>query len=304
VKALVIGYGSIGQRHARILGELGCRVAVVSRRSIPFSPCFSTLKDGLTGWCPDYVVVASRTNEHLKSVQDLARYGFQGRVLMEKPLFDKVSEIPSHVFTHAAVAYNLRCHPLIMELKEMLKPPVRIITANIHVGSYLPGWRPGTDYRESYSAKKEGGGGVLRDLSHEIDYANLFFGPWRKLTAMGGRLGELEIESDDAYSILMETELCPLVSIHMNYLDQTPRRDIHINTNKQSISMDLIKNRLEINGKGKTHDVERDETYRGQHLAMINGNTEGLCTLKQAMETLVTIEAVEKAALTGTWIKR
>jgi len=88
VNALVIGYGSIGQRHARILGELGCRVAVVSRRSIPFSPCFSTLKDALTGWCPDYVVVASRTNEHLKSVQDLARYGFQGRVLMEKPLFD------------------------------------------------------------------------------------------------------------------------------------------------------------------------------------------------------------------------
>lgn len=304
MKVLVIGYGSIGQRHVRILGELGCRVAVVSRRAVSFSPCFETVKDAMTGWSPDYVVVASRTHEHGKVVQDLVRYGFQGNVLIEKPLFDKIAELPHHGFAHAAVAYNLRFHPLIIRLGEMLRPPVSIITANIHVGSYMPGWRPDTDYRKSYSAKRAEGGGVLRDLSHELDYSNLLFGSWRRLTAMGGRLGALEIDSDDAYSILMETELCPLVTIHMNYLDLTPRREISININKETIFVDLIGNTLRINDNGETYDVDRDETYRRQHLAMINGEPHGPCTIKEAMETMVTIEAVEKAALTGTWIKR
>jgi len=150
----------------------------------------------------------------------------------------------------------------------------------------------------------EEGGGVLRDLSHELDYVLWLFGPWRWLTAAGGRLSSLEIDSDDVFSLLLATDRCPLVSIHMNYLDRMPCRKILVNTNDNTVCIDLIKNIVDVNGIRETVSVARDDTYRIQHQAMLNGNVEGLCTLEEAMETLHTIDVAEKAAISHQWIER
>ena len=304
MNVLVIGYGSIGQRHARILTELGYRAAVVSRRSIEFAPLYSELPKALSEWKPNFVVLANRTSEHRQTMESLAEYGFQGRVLIEKPLFDHLSAIPHHCFSLAAVAYNLRFHPLLMELKSLLDNSAHLVSANIYVGSYLPEWRPNTDYRQSYSARKDQGGGVLRDLSHELDYALWLFGPWQRLTASGGHLSSLEINSDDAYTLLMETSRCPLVSIHLNYLDRVPRREIIVNTDQHTVQVNLINNTITIDGVQKSVTVARDDTYRAEQQAMLSSNTEGLCTLNEAMETLAAIEAAERASVSHIWIAR
>ena len=303
-KVLVISYGSIGQRHARLLTKLGCQVAVMSRRSIDFSPHYSDLTQALSDWQPEYVVAANRTSEHYQTVKCLVEHDFKGRVLIEKPLFDQLATFPRHGFSLAAVAYNLRCHPLLTKLKSLLDDSAQLVTANIHAGSYLPEWRPSTDYRQSYSAKNAQGGGVLRDLSHELDYALWLFGPWRRLTATGGHLSPLEIDSDDAYTILMETNHCPMVSIHINYLDRIPRREILVNTAQHTIRVDLINNTLTIDGVQKVVTVARDDTYLAEHQAMLTENAEGLCTLENAIEVLATIEAAEHAAVSHTWIAR
>jgi len=304
LKALVIGYGSIGRRHARVLMELGCRVAVVSRRSVVFEPSYSELSQALSAWQPDYVVVASKTSEHFQTVEDLTQHGFRDCVLIEKPLFDQPAEMPKHNFSHVAVGYNLRCHPLLRRLKSFVNDAGNILTAHVYVGSFLPHWRPETDYRKSYSAKRKDGGGVLRDLSHELDYVLWLFGPWNKLTAHGGRFSGLEIDTEDAFSLLMETEYCPLVSIHMNYLDRVPRREIIMNTNRHTCWVDLVKNKITFNGVEESVTVARDDTYRVEHTAMLEGNIEGLCTVEEAMETLATIQAAEQAALSCIWIER
>ena len=304
MKALVIGYGSIGQRHVRLLTELGCQIAIVSRRSIDFAPRYSDLTQALADWQPEYVVVANRTSEHHQATQFLIKHDFQGRVLVEKPLYDHPSALPRNGFALAAVAYNLRCHPLLTKLKCLLDDSAQLVTANIYAGSYLPDWRPNIDYRQSYSAKRAQGGGVLRDLSHELDYALWLFGPWRRLTASGGRLGPLEIDSDDAYTLLMETQRCPLVSIHMNYLDRVPRREVLVNTDRHTVRVDLINNAIWIDGAQESVNVARDDTYRTEHQAMLAGKVEGLCTLEEALETLVTIEAAERAAASHSWIAR
>jgi predicted dehydrogenase len=304
VKVLVIGFGSIGQRHTRILKELGCQVGVLSRRNIDFVPHFPDLKIALRDYQPEYVVVANRTNEHLQTLEDLIANGFSGHLMVEKPLFHELSKIPSNAFNRTAVAYNLRSHILLKKLKEFLKNAGQLITANIYVGSYLPNWRVNTDYTQSYSAKKSQGGGVLRDLSHELDYAFWLFGSWRRLTASGGTLSDLEIDSGDAYTVLMETKHCPLVSIHMNYLDRTPRREILVNTQKHTIRVDLVRNIIAIDGVEELISVSTDDSYRSQHQTMLTGNIEELCSLEEAFDTLLTIEAVEKAALSHKWIER
>lgn len=304
MKSLVIGFGSIGQRHARLLAEIGCQIAVVSRRAIDFKPHYSDLQRALSDWQPGYVVVAGRTSEHHQTLELLASQRFEGRVLVEKPLFDRPLPLPSHSFALAAVAYNLRCHPLLLRLHDFLSGQSRAVAAHLYVGQYLPQWRPNTDYRQSYSAHRKEGGGVLRDLSHELDYARWLFGSWRRLTALGGHLSTLEIDSDDAYTLLMETERCPMVTIHLNYLDRAPRREILIHSDEHTVRVDLIGGVFEVDGVRETRTVDRDTTYRAEHLAMLAGNGDGLCTLAEAMEILMTIEAAEQAASTHTWVER
>jgi len=304
MKALVIGYGSIGQRHIRVLTELGCKVAVVSRRPIEYSLCFPNVLEALINWHPNYVVIASRTREHYEDIQILIKNNFNGLVLVEKPLFERDIQIPENKFSRSAVAYNLRFHPLLQKLKGILASASRVVTVNIYVGSYLPDWRSHTDYRNSYSAHRQAGGGVLRDLSHELDYVLWLFGSWRRLTATGGKFSTLEIDSDDVYSILMETDRCPLVSINMNYLERVPRREIFVNTDNQTIHIDLCQNKMEIDENQEVLTLERDATYRAEHQAILDGKLATLCSLEEARETLLTIEASEQAAISHTWIER
>ena len=100
----------------------------------------------------------------------------------------------------------------------------KILSAHAHVGEWLPGWRPGRDYRDSNSAKKSDGGGVLRDLSHEIDYVLWLFGACRQLVAVAGHSSSLEIDSEDQASLLMKMESDSTVYVHLNYLDRPARR--------------------------------------------------------------------------------
>jgi len=297
MKALVVGYGSIGSRHARLLKELGCQVAVVSRRSIEFSPHYFELDQALKDWQPEYIVIAGRTSEHREKIKRLVDHGFKGSVLVEKPLFERTLQFPPHQFSRLAIAYNLRFHPLLLKLKSLLDNAEQVVTAHIYAGSFLPDWRPNTDYRQSYSAIKNKGGGVLRDLSHELDYTLWLFGSWRQLTASGGHFSRLEIDSDDAYTLIMETQFCPLVTIHINYLDRIPRREILVNTDNHTIQVDLINNTIAIDGRQDSVTIERDDTYRAEHQAMLAGNIEGLCTLDHGIEVLRTIEAAEQATL-------
>lgn len=306
MRILIVGYGSIGQRHARILRQMiaGIDIAIVSTRVIGLDNCYYDLADALFHHRPDYVIVSTRTSEHYRTLSVLVRTGFSGKVLIEKPLFDIVREMPQHAFSFAAVAYNLRFHPLVIELKHIIKNSKRIYNAAVYVGSYLPNWRLTTDYRISYSAMKNQGGGVLRDLSHELDIVYSLFGSWKNLAAKGGHLSNLEIDSDDVFSILMETHQCPVVSVNMNYLDRMPRREIIINTDAATIRVDLNNSIIEKNGIAKTMNFSIDETYMAEHKAMLENDHTHLCSIADAVETLTTIEAAETAALSQTWISK
>ena len=84
MKVIVIGYGSIGSRHASVLTELGCRVAMVSRRNIDFDLSYSSLKEALVEEQPEYVIIANQTSEHFETLKTLTELGFEGTILIEK----------------------------------------------------------------------------------------------------------------------------------------------------------------------------------------------------------------------------
>lgn len=301
-RTVVVGYGSIGARHARLLEELGCTAAVVSRRDIPWGRSYTELAAALDREDPDYVVIANRTGEHLSTLVALAGCGYRHRVLVEKPLFASLCVVPSHSFSGAYVAYNFRFHPAIARLRDLIRDE-RVVSAQVYVGQYLPDWRPGTDYRQSYSTRTSEGGGALRDLSHELDYVRWMFGGWSRLTALGGRYGDLDIDTDDAYTVLIETPRCPMVTVQMNYLDRVGRRDILVTTAAHTFHVDLVSGRLCVDrAAAEDCSVPRDFTYRAQHEAVLRGTVGALATLDDGFEVLRMIDAAERAAHGGMWV--
>ncbi len=303
MRALVIGFGSIGRRHARLLVELGLEVAVVSRREVDFPDRFASTPEAVDAWRPDYVVVASRTDEHLDDFKALAGAGFGGTVLVEKPLFAALSEIPPHAFERVHVAYNLRFHPVIAALKAVLEDH-GVVAVHAYVGHYLPDWRPDTDYRRGWRSIKALGGGVLRDLSHELDYVNWMLGGWLRLTASGGHLSALEIDSDDVFSILLETDRCPLATVQLNFLDSVLHRRIVALTDSGTARADLVAGTIEFKGNTERFTVGRDDTYLAQHRAALNGEDGVLCSLAEGFEVTAMIEAAERAARDRVWVGR
>ena len=300
MRALVVGYGSIGVRHTRVLQKLGCDTAVLSNRDVDVHQAYKRLDEALTSHMPHYVVIANQTNKHYDTLLELAAAGFSGRVLVEKPIFESPKLTHDWDFKQIAVAYNLRFHPLIRKLRSFgdEKP---VISVNIYVGQYLPSWRPSADYRRSYSASASQGG-VLRDLSHELDYLQWIFGDWERMACLGGKFSDLEINSEDLFVLLMQTSRCQALTIQMSYLDRQAVRRIIVNTSSQTIELDLLKGTLSVDGKRETFSVARDDTYIEMHRNYISGDANDLCSLNDAIQTLELIEAAGSANRSRRWV--
>lgn len=303
MKLLVAGYGSIGARHARLAAQLGHRVEVVSRNSdCPF-PLHASIAGAVRDGRPDRVLVANETALHAQVLESLHQAGYDGPLLIEKPVFMAARQLPAHLAQYRApvfVAYNMRFHPMIAALRDWLQGQA-LVSAAFEVGQYLPDWRPGTDYRKSYSADPALGGGVLRDLSHEIDLAIWLAGEFTQLSALGGQLSALEIRSDDAYAILGRTARCRLVTVALNYLNRPARRCITINTNQGTAQLDFIRGELNLNGQVQQIESGRDLTYTHQLEAFFALDARVLCPLRDGLSGLHAVEAIERASGTLSW---
>ena len=302
VNVAVVGAGSIGSRHQRILKQLGHQVSVVSANSPDAD--FRSMSDALERESFDYVVIASQTSQHVIDLSALINNRFSGRVLIEKPLFEKLHTLEDNNFSFAAVGYNLRFHPAIVWLKDTLPKLGKLSSANFYVGQYLPTWRPDSDYRKSSSARDISGGGVLRDLSHELDLVQYLFGDWQQLTAVGGKFSDLEIATDDTFSILMTSTKCNAISVQLNYIDRIKQRYITINGNNGTVSIDLISNTAKFNDLDVKFSVNTDDSYVAQHLAVISNDSQNTCSLSEALKVVETIQAIEKSAEKLKWISQ
>ena len=304
MNALVIGYGSIGKRHSRLLEELNCTVSIVSRREVDFPNRYASIREAFKETRPDYVVVANRTNEHTETLSELAQLKFEGRVLVEKPLSDEPVVFPGGLTEETFVAYNFRFHPLLHDLRDRLEEE-EIISVDGYAGEYLPDWRPERDYRESYSAHRDQGGGVLRDLSHELDYLNWILGGWNRVSALGGQFSKLEISSDDVFILLLETERCSAVTVHLNYLDRGPHRSLRVNSADHTFEVDFIEETISVDGECiADYDLGRDATYRAEHEAVLDRDYGKLCTFREGQEVVELIDAAEKSASNQTWVSK
>ena len=298
-KALIIGFGSIGRRHAQILGSLLGKnnVSVLTKQDeIEFNSIDSI--DKIDSLDPDYVVVASETALHLEHALNLERICREKVVLIEKRLFDE-NRKANLSKNHYLVAYNLRFHPLINLLKDKINDE-KIISAKAVCHSFLPNWRKNIEYQESASASKSKGGGVLLDLSHEIDYMQYILGDLSVNYSINKKISDLEINTDDYLLISGDINKGGLFNIEASYFSRNTRRKIFIETPSISIELDIIKSQMKIVTdheeeiiNEKKYDLE--DTYVDQHKAILSGDFSNNCTLSEGLKTMEIITGIQNA---------
>lgn len=294
MKALIISMGSIGTRHAEVLTSMGIEVSAITSQNIRSLKCFNDLKSvNLDKF--DYFIIASPTHLHYEHLSYIDTNVSGKIILCEKPLFDKFRDFNPN--NKIFIGYNLRFHPLILELKNMLNPN-EILTIEARCGQYLPSWRK-KDYTTTYSSYKERGGGVLLDLSHEIDYLSFLCDSKLELIkSYQAKVSNLNITSDDICMILAKCNKT-LINISLNYLSKTPYRQILIETNNNTYHLDLITNTLKIvDQDGKITQIQkpnlqRNDTFKAMHIDALNMQNH-ICTFAQAMDTMRLIDKIQK----------
>lgn len=339
MKCLLVGLGSIGQRHARNLRRLlGSEVELLAYRATRHSPALrpdmtvmpdSTVEQayGIRS-CdrleealdekPDAVFVANPNSLHVPVALRAARAGCH--LFIEKPLSDSLEGVHELVTIAerqklvAFVAYQFRFHPGLKWIKSLLddRRLGRLVAAHIVNGEYLPDWHPYEDYRRSHAARRDLGGGSLRIQTHELDYALWLFGMPQSVYAVGGQLSRLEVDVEDSVSLLMagldEDRRFP-VHVHLDYLQRPPQRVCEIVGDAGKVRYDFYANRVVWHDRtGDTlQTVEFPNFDRNQmfvdelrhFLACLRGEAQPIVDLHEAIRSLRVSLAAEESLKKG-----
>lgn len=299
MKILIIGYGSIGKRHEEVLSGFHDihSIDIVTKQTLDDKTTFLSLEEVADLDAYDYFVIASETNKHYEQLKFLDSKVSQKLIFCEKPLFETTKELKIEN-NKVVVGYVLRFHPLLQQLREFLQDET-ILSVHINCGQYLPTWRPGCDYRVSYSAKKEEGGGVLLDLSHEIDYLQWLSGKIEELKSYQVKISDLDIDSDDLTTFIGKTETGAIVNVSVDYISKIIRRELLINTLENSYSLDFIANKLVKKGKSGSEEVfpffnlERNYMFEKMHRSILD-DEQIICSFEEGLSVMDTIALVQE----------
>jgi predicted dehydrogenase len=279
-------------------------VFVSNRRDLAY-PTHASIGNALEAHDIGYVVVANETSRHREAMDALVSTDYHGAVLIEKPAALGADDVDLTQFSRVGVAYNLRFHPLLQQLKTRLGSE-RILSVEAYAGQLLETWRPDRAVSEQYSAHHSRGGGVLRDLSHELDYLAWMFGRTVGVFALGGRIANVTVDSDDSWSIVARTERVPQVALQLNYLDRPGSRFIRVVTEKNTFHADVLTATLTVTSDSHTQvesfPIDRDETYRRMHLDMMGESPASVTTVTEARDIDHLILGIESSASEGKWV--
>jgi len=294
LNVLVIGFGSIGKKHCKILKKFTNNINVFTSQNIKNFNKISSLKE-IKELDPDYFIIASKTNTHFSFIRFIEKNFKNKKVLIEKPIMEKYRalKLKKNKFF---VGYNLRFHPVIIFLKKFSKNK-KINFININSSSFLPKWRRDIDYRKSNSASKNYGGALL-ELSHELDYASWIFGKFRHIYSFNKKISNLEILADDILLFVGKNLENSIINISINFFSRINKREIIIEGDNFTCKGDILLNEVSVFSKNKNKiykfsKFNMRETYLKQHMALLKNENNFLCSVNNALATMKTIKKIK-----------
>lgn len=302
-----VGIGSIAKRHIRNLKEVCAKRSISLKidalrhteqndNNYGFNHVYTASNQIQAIY--DVIFITNPTEYHLDTLNDVTHLG--RNFFIEKPVcsvsqLEKLQALNQKVDTVYYVACPLRYHAVIQYIKENV-PIDDILCVRSISSSYLPDWRPGTDYRESYSAHKSMGGGVDIDLIHEWDYLMYLLGKPNKVNFLSGKKSDLEIDSND-YAVYIADYEDKIVELHLDYFGRKAIREILLFTKEDTILGDIANNKITYLKSGKQLDFkEQRDDYQIRELEhfldMISKDTENDSCIEQAARVLQLTQGV------------
>lgn len=304
LEVLFVGIGSIAKRHIKNLREVCCKKGITItidafRRK---QSNYVDLKElGIREVITDFTVmnkvydiifITNPTELHLDTIEELRHYG--KHFFVEKPIasvrqIDRLKNLSINEKAIYYVACPLRYNAVIQYIKDNVDANDVISVRSIS-SSYLPDWRPGIDYRNTYSACKNLGGGVSIDLIHEWDYLTFLFGKPNKVFYLNGKKSGLEIDSDDCAEYIAEYDN-KFVSLHLDYFGRKTIREVMLFTKEDTIVGDLLNNKISFLRTGEiiNFNEERDNFQQRElyyFLDVIEGKAVNNSSISHAFDTL------------------
>ena len=325
-RVVVVGSGSAGRRHARALraalpqAELVIVRRAESERAVGdledlHPELASSLGEALGGKRPTVAVVASPAPYHRPAAVSLAEVG--AHLLVEKPLAADLTDgaaILEAAQTHRrtlVVGYHLRFGETVPELRNLVADGIvgRPRSFSLSVGQHLSQWRPDIDPSRSVSARRELGGGVLLELSHEFDGLRYLFGDVLEVTEAvlehGGAPTDGEVET--IADVRLTTRSGVAGDIHLDMVSHKPFRRWEIVGEEGTLSADLLAGRIELHGavsQGRRllFEAQRGERDRSEQRLIENlidavlSGAEPLCRGQDGIEVLALVAATFRCA--------
>jgi predicted dehydrogenase len=322
MKFLIIGSGSIGKRHLGNLQRLGWQdvLAHDTQETVLEDikkdygvQTYSSLEIAL-GEAPDIVILANPTAFHIPYALASAKAGTH--LFIEKPISHSMEGIPELLATVqeknllAMIAYSLRFFEGIRLMRDLIiKGEVgEPLYVRVEAGQYLPDWRPGSDYRKGYSAQLEQGGGVILDLSHELDYILWLFGPVRNVSSMMAKVGNLEIDVEDTADILMEHQSGVISSVHLDYLQRVTARTCKVVGSEGTLIWDYSTDSVQVYTSRENtwqqyeYQADRNDMYIRElehFIDCVRHRKKPLISLDDGIKVLQVAMAAKKSAQSG-----
>jgi predicted dehydrogenase len=321
----IVGLGSIGRRHLRLLREVRPEIEVTLVRSGNGPSCAEeslahrtvpTVAAAIEAGA-QASVVATPSPFHVPQALELAAAGCH--VLVEKPLSNSYSgviqlqRLVAERNVVALVGYVLRYDPAAQHFASVLRSGDTgdILHSRIECGSYLPDWRPGQDFRQSSSALEQLGGGVLLELSHELDYANWFFGTANEVQARLWRSENLGISVEDSADLLLLSSESIPISVNLDFNRRRSTRCCVVQCTEGELTWDVLRHEVRWHSadgefERTTFEVERDDVYRQQlehFLRCIEEGETPIVSLQDGIDVLKTVEAARRSDTTGERVR-
>lgn len=319
---LIIGCGSIGERHLRCFQKTGgCSVAACDTNASLLATmqqrydaaAFASLDDALASGRFDAAVICTPAPLHLPMARQLLRSGLH--VFIEKPLAIDAALVPAvraamaEAQRFVAVAYVYHLMPWVAAAREFLRTGElgKVLHASVIAGQHFPTYRPA--YREIYYARHDLGGGAVQDaLTHLANAVEWLLGPCTRLFGDAAHQALEGVTVEDTVNVSARHG-DTLVSYAMNQFQAPNETSLLFHAERGSIKIEVQQQRWGVLRRGEpdwtwhqTPPRERDDLFLAQAHAFLDG-TEGkptpLCTFEEAVQTLKFNQAALQSIASG-----
>ncbi len=328
-RILINGAGSAGMRHFGIARDLfpNAQIAILTNRkkldsNLGYKLHFTKIEEAIQ-FQPNIAILAGAASTRIEIGLALANSGVH--LLVEKPLsvsikgVENLIEICAEKKLTLAIGYNLRFYESLIYFRDQLNLGVigKPLLVKCEVGQFLPNWRELADYRHSVSAQRKLGGGVLFELSHEIDYLAWIFGKieWVRATIMQQSSLEIDVEDSAFLTLGIENKKNPslVANLAMDFIRHDIQRNCIVTGESGTLKWDGIKQQVSILKQGEsswTNLITTTHSSDASYLAEWKDFLECLDTKKSPMATgidglksLEVIAAALESAPTGKQIE-